>query len=139
MVFPALVRFWSSFLATQTKSRDRVLFGEYELDCRVGELHRSGVLLKLQPQPAKVLTILVCRAGEVVTRQELAEQVWGSETHVDFVHCLNFAVGQIRGVLEDDAQQPRFLETVPRRGYRFIATIENLPELVETPLPTERV
>jgi DNA-binding winged helix-turn-helix (wHTH) protein len=120
---------WSAPLATQTKSRDRVSFGEYELDCRSGELRRNGTLLKLQPQPAKILAILVGRAGELVTRQELAEQVWGSETYVDFEHGLNFAVRQIRGVLEDDPEQPRFLETVPKRGYRFIATIENVIEL----------
>jgi TolB-like protein/DNA-binding winged helix-turn-helix (wHTH) protein len=123
-------------LATQTKSRERVVFGEYELDCHSGELRRNGTLLKLQPQPAKILAILVGRAGELVTRQELAEQVWGSETYVDFEHGLNFAVRQIRGVLEDDAEQPRFLETVPRRGYRFIATIENVSE-PETPLSKE--
>ncbi|MBI3476959.1 MAG: winged helix-turn-helix domain-containing protein [Acidobacteria bacterium] len=115
-------------MAIKTKSRDRVVFGEYELDCRSGELRRNGTLLKLQPQPAKILAILAGRAGELVTRQELAEQVWGSETYVDFEHGLNFAVGQIRGVLEDDPEQPRFLETVPKRGYRFIATTANVAE-----------
>jgi len=102
------------------------LFGEYELDCHAGELRRNGTLLKLQAQPTKILAMLVGRAGDVVTRRELADQVWGSETYVDFEHGLNFAIRQIRTVLEDDAEQPRFLETVPRRGYRFIATIENM-------------
>ena len=134
----ALVLLWSAFLTTQTKSRKRVFFGEYELDCQAGELRRNGTLLKLQPQPAKILAILVGRAGEVVMRQELAEQVWGSETYVDFEHGLNFAVRQIRGVLEDDPEQPRFLETVPKRGYRFIATIENVTE-PKTPFSEERV
>ena len=112
----------------QTNSRAHILFGEYELDCETGELRRSGTLVKLQPQPAKLLNILVNRPGEVVTRQELAEQVWGSETYVDFEHGLNFAIRQIRSVLEDDAEHPRFLETVPKRGYRFIAPVSNQPQ-----------
>ena len=102
-----------------------MFFGDYELDCRSGELRRNGTAVKLQPQPAKVLVILVARAGEVVTRQALTEQVWGSETYVDFEHGLNFAIRQIRTVLEDDAEKPSFLETVPKRGYRFIAEIGN--------------
>jgi len=130
----SLVLLWSAFLATQVRFRERVFFGEYELDFRAGELRRNGNLLKLQPQPATILAILVARAGEVVTRQELAEQVWGSETYVDFEHGLNFAVRQIRSVLQDDAEQPRFLETVPKRGYRFIAPINDVvPVQIETP------
>jgi len=113
-------------LATQANSRERVNFGEYELDCRTGELRRNGSTVKLQPQPARVLAILVSRAGEIVTREELAEQVWGSETYVDFEHGLNFAIRKIRSVLEDDADQPRFVQTIPKRGYRFIATVTNL-------------
>jgi len=110
-------------LATQTKPREKVSFGEYELDCNTGELRRDGVALKLQPQPARVLAILVRRSGEVVTRQELAEQVWGSETYVDFEHGLNFAIGQIRSVLGDGPEHPHFIETIPKRGYRFIAPV----------------
>ncbi len=108
---------------TQPKSRERVVFGDYQLDCRTGELRRNGDTLKLQPQPAKVLSILASRAGEVVTREELAEQVWGSDTNVDFEHGLNFAIGKIRAVLGDDADSPSFLETIPKRGYRFIAPV----------------
>jgi TolB-like protein/DNA-binding winged helix-turn-helix (wHTH) protein/tetratricopeptide (TPR) repeat protein len=100
-----------------------VRFGEYSLDLRTGELRHNGVVLKLQLQPAKVLGILACRAGKVVTRQELADQVWGSETHVDFEHGLNYAIRQIRSVLEDHPEHPRFVETVPKRGYRFIAPL----------------
>jgi len=81
--------------------------------------------LKLQPQPAKILAVLVRRAGQVVTRQELAEQVWGSETFVDFEQGLNYAIRQIRTALEDDADRPRFLETLPKRGYRFIAPLDD--------------
>jgi len=102
-----------------------IFFGEFALDLRTGELRRNGAILRLQPQPAKVLTILVSRAGQVVTRQELTEQVWGSDTYVDFEHGLNYAIQQIRSVLEDDPKGPRFLETVPKRGYRFIASVDS--------------
>jgi TolB-like protein/DNA-binding winged helix-turn-helix (wHTH) protein len=110
-------------LSTEAKPRDPVIFGDYELDCRTGELRRNGSTLKLQPQPAKVLSILASRAGEIVSREELAEQVWGSDTYVDFEHGLNFAIRKIRTVLDDNPDQPRFVETVPKRGYRFIATV----------------
>jgi TolB-like protein/DNA-binding winged helix-turn-helix (wHTH) protein/Tfp pilus assembly protein PilF len=112
-----------SRLSTVVNSRERVLFGDYEFDCRTGELRRNGSTIKIPPQPSKVLSILVGRAGEIVTREELAEQVWGSHTYVDFEHGLNFAIRQIRLVLDDDASAPRYLETVPKRGYRFVAAI----------------
>src|SRR5215471_20955866 len=110
-------------VVTEAKARELVTFGEYELDCRTGELRRNGNTLKLQPQPAKILSILVSRAGEVVTRDELAEQVWGADTYVDFEHGLNFAIRKIRRVLEDDAEDPRYLETIPKQKYRFIAAV----------------
>ncbi|HKW19492.1 MAG TPA: winged helix-turn-helix domain-containing protein [Terriglobales bacterium] len=100
-----------------------VRFAEFEFDCGNGELRRSGIPLKLQPQPAKVLAVLVRRAGQVVTRQELAEQVWGSDTFVDFEQGLNYAIRQIRTALDDDAEHPRLLQTLPKRGYRFIGTL----------------
>jgi TolB-like protein/DNA-binding winged helix-turn-helix (wHTH) protein/Flp pilus assembly protein TadD len=115
-------------LATRRECRERVLFGDYELDCRTGELQRNGTTLRLQPQPAKVLSILVSRAGEVVTREELAEQIWGSDTYVDFEHGLNFAIRKIRSVLDDDSEEPRYLETVPKRGYRFVAAVTDSPQ-----------
>ena len=108
-------------MATHAESRERVLFGDHELDCRTGELRRGGTTLKLQPQPAKVLSILVNRAGEVVTREELAEQVWGSDTYVDFEHGLNFAIRQIRSVLEDDPENPGLIVSVRNAGYKFNA------------------
>jgi DNA-binding winged helix-turn-helix (wHTH) protein len=100
-----------------------VCFGEFELDLRTGELRRHGVSLDLPPQPAKILVLLVVRAGEVITRRELAEQVWGDDTFVNFDQGLNFAIRQIRAALGDDSETPRFIETLPKRGYRFIATI----------------
>lgn len=119
-------------LVSTASTSHEIRFSEYTIDLRTGELRRNGDLLKLQPQPAKVLSILVSRVGEVVTRRELAEQVWGSETYVDFEHGLNYAIRHIRSVLEDDPESPQFLETIPKRGYRFIATINN-------PLMTEQV
>jgi eukaryotic-like serine/threonine-protein kinase len=106
-----------------TNVQDCVAFGEYELDLRAAELRRNGSVVKLQPQPGKILAILACRPSEIVTRKELVEQVWGSETYVDFEHGLNFAIRQIRSALEDDADRPRYLETIPKRGYRFIANV----------------
>jgi len=124
-------------LATQITSQE-IRFGEYVVDLRTGELRRNGAALKLQPQPAKVLSILVGRPGEIVTRQELADQVWGSDTYVDFEHGLNFAIRQIRSVLEDDPEHPRFLETIPKRGYRFIGPLINhvAREPVQLPIAT---
>ncbi|MGH9517827.1 MAG: winged helix-turn-helix domain-containing tetratricopeptide repeat protein [Terriglobales bacterium] len=100
-----------------------VRFGDFDLDLRTGELRRHGVSLNLPAQPAKILVALVGRAGEVVTRSELAEQVWGEDTFVNFDQGLNFAVRQIRAALGDDSDTPRFIETLPKRGYRFIAAV----------------
>lgn len=108
-----------------TNSPTALCFADFELDLRTGELRRRGVLLKLQPQPARILTILARRTGEVVTRQELTQQVWGSETFVDYEQGLNFAIRQIRTVLDDDANDPKFLETIPKRGYRFIGALDH--------------
>ena len=121
----------------ESNTASLVLFGEYALDLRTGELLRGATPLKLQPQPGRVLTILVRRAGQVVTRQELASEVWGSETFVDYEQGLNYAVRQIRAVLEDDAEHPRFLETLPKRGYRFIAPLTDAGPVEEAPLPSK--
>jgi TolB-like protein/DNA-binding winged helix-turn-helix (wHTH) protein/Tfp pilus assembly protein PilF len=126
---------WSIFLATPTTQEIR--FGEYLVDLRTGELRRNGNILKLQPQPAKVLAILVGRAGQVVTRQELAEQVWGSQTYVDFEHGLNFAIRQIRSALGDDPEHPHFIKTMPKRGYLFIAPVSDHPALQQAPAPAD--
>jgi TolB-like protein/DNA-binding winged helix-turn-helix (wHTH) protein/Flp pilus assembly protein TadD len=99
-------------------------FGAFELDLRTGELRKSGVLIKLSPQPFKVLAILADRAGEVVTREELQQQIWGEGTFVDFEQGLNYCIKQIRVALVDDAEAPHYLATIPRRGYRFLAPVE---------------
>ena len=87
-------------LPTSSNRRGVARFDRFELDLDSGELRRDGANLKLQPQPAKILTLLVSRPGEVITRSEIAEEVWGSETFVDFERGLNFAISQIRAVLE---------------------------------------
>jgi DNA-binding winged helix-turn-helix (wHTH) protein len=120
----------------------RVLrFGQFELDLRTGELRRGGTPVKIQQQPFKVLSLLASRAGELVTREELRQQIWGGDTYVDFDQGLNFCIKQIRAALGDHADTPCYVETLPRRGYRFIAPIEAQPDPVpatapEPPRPT---
>lgn len=103
----------------------RVLrFDTFELDVRAGQLRKRGVRLRLQGQPLQVLTALLQRAGDVVTREELREQIWAADTFVDFDHSLHNAIARLREVLGDSAETPRYIETLPRRGYRFIAPVE---------------
>ena len=101
----------------------RVQFGVYELDPEGLELRKYGVPVRLQDQPLQVLTALVERPGEIVTREQLQERIWGKETFVDFDQSLNKAVNRLREALNDDPAQPRYVETVPRRGYRFVAPV----------------
>jgi DNA-binding winged helix-turn-helix (wHTH) protein len=101
-----------------------VRFGMFEVDLRNGELRKGGVLVKLQQQPFKVLALLVERPGDIVTREELRCRIWGGDTFVDFDQGLNFCIKQIRAALGDQADTPRYVETLPRRGYRFIAPLE---------------
>ena len=106
----------------------RSRFELYEFDAAKGELRREGVLVRLQGQPALALGCLLANAGQVVTREQLCRAIWGSDTHVDFERGLNFCIGQIRATLEDDADTPRFIRTIPRRGYQFIGEVEAVPE-----------
>ena len=109
---------------------------EFDLDTR--ELRREGVLLRLQSQPAQVLAYLVDHAGQAVTREELIKEIWGTETYVDFDRGLNFCIGQIRSALDDDSVSPRYIRTLPKRGYQFIAPVERLGHpLTGTALPFE--
>src|SRR6266852_1868417 len=108
----------------------RVLrFDTFELDLRTGELHKRGVKLRLQGQPLQLLAILLESAGNLVTREELRSQLWPADTFVDFDHSLHNAIGRIREVLGDSAEMPRYIETLPRRGYRFIASVEEVQPL----------
>jgi TolB-like protein/DNA-binding winged helix-turn-helix (wHTH) protein/Tfp pilus assembly protein PilF len=126
-------------LGAQIKPAGLLHFGAFQFDCLSGDLRRNGTSLRLPPQPAKILALLIGRAGEVVTRQELIKQVWGAETFVDFEQGLNYAIRQIRAALEDDAEQPQFLETLPKRGYRFIAPVMERAAPVEVEAPAKPV
>lgn len=101
-----------------------VRFGVFELDLSAGELRKNGVKLRLQEQPLQVLATLLEHAGNVVTREELRQKLWPSDTFVDFDHSLNTAVNKVREVIGDSASSPRYVETLARRGYRFIAPVQ---------------
>ena len=110
---------------TAASSRSaRVRFGVFDLDVKTGALHRSGHRVLLRPQASKILVMLAGRPGQVVTREEIKGRIWGTNTFVDFENGLNFSIRQIRAALNDDADTPRYIETVPRSGYRFIAPVE---------------
>jgi len=115
---------WSADLEVSTQAR-RVRFGAFEVDLRSGELRKFGLRIKLQDQPFQVLALLLERPGEVVSREELRQKLWAADTFVDFDVGLNSAVKRLRDALGDTAEVPRFIETVPRRGYRFVTPIEN--------------
>ncbi len=114
-------------------------FGPYELDVAELELRKNGVRLKLQEQPFRVLTALVERPGEVITREELRNRLWGHDTFVDFDQSLNKAINRLREMLRDDASQPRYIETVPRRGYRFVAHVQASNGTTPVPSPVPNV
>ncbi len=117
-----MLNYASSMAVPQNKGKI-VRFGVFELDLSAGELRKSGAKLRLQGQPFQVLAILLDRAGDVVTREELQRQLWPSDTFVDFDHSLNTAINKVREALGDSASNPRFVETLARRGYRFIAPV----------------
>ncbi len=100
-------------------------FSSFELDLRSRELRKHGLKIKLQDQPLEILALLLEKPGEVVTREELRDRLWPADTFVDFDHSLNSAVKKLRQALNDDPDVPRFIETLPRRGYRFIAPLRN--------------
>ena len=116
----------------QKEAAKRVQFGIFEADLETGELRRSGVRVRLQSQPFKLLTVLLEHRGEVVSRETLQAELWGAETTVDFDHGLGIAVNKLRDALGDSADNPRFVETLSRRGYRFIA-----PARVVDPAPVQ--
>src|SRR5579859_4491091 len=101
-----------------------VQFGLFELDLDARELRKSGIRVKLQEQPFQILAMLLERPGSVVTREELQKKLWTGDTFVDFDLSLNSAVKKLRQALSDDSENPRFVETLYRRGYRFIGSVE---------------
>jgi TolB-like protein/DNA-binding winged helix-turn-helix (wHTH) protein/tetratricopeptide (TPR) repeat protein len=122
--------------ASPSKS-ERVRFGVFELDLRSRELRRQGVRVKLQEQPFQLLEVLLERPGDVVTREELRQRIWSSDTFVDFEGGLYNAVKKLREALSDTADTPRFIETLPRRGYRFIAPVNGTNDAPKAGVPTK--
>src|SRR5439155_2057201 len=115
----------STLSANGTRNAHRILrFGVFELDVHTGELRKHGIKLRLQGKPLQVLQALVERPGEVVTREELQHRLWSSNVFVDFDNGLNTAANRLRIALGDSAENPRYIETLARVGYRFIAPIE---------------
>jgi len=105
----------------------KIRFGAFELNRQTAELFKFGRKLKLQGQPIAVLSVLLDRPGELVTREELRKHLWPEDTFVDFEHSLNTHIKKLRQVFDDDAEKPRYIETLPRRGYRFLARVEEVP------------
>jgi eukaryotic-like serine/threonine-protein kinase len=110
-------------MSSENQTPAAVRFGTFEVDLRSSELRKQGVRIKLQEQPFLVLKVLLARPAEIVTREELRSQIWSADTFVDFDNSLNTSINKLREALGDSADRPRFIETVPRRGYRFIAPV----------------
>lgn len=104
----------------------RYRFGVFEADAKTGELRRQGVRLRLNAQPFQVLLMLVERPGELLTREEISRELWPEGTFVDYEHGVNSSVNRIREALGDSASRPRYVETLARRGYRFVAPVERI-------------
>jgi DNA-binding winged helix-turn-helix (wHTH) protein len=108
-------------------SDGRLCFDAYQVDLRTGELRKHGTKVRLAGRPFQVLALLLERPGELLTRKELQSRLWPSDTFVDFEHGVNAAIQTLRRALCDSHKKPRFIETLPRRGYRFIAAVESVP------------
>ena len=113
----------AGFMSPDVQARRRYRFGVFQLDTLSGELYKHGMRIKLQDQPCQLLTVLLERVGEVVTREELRQRLWDHDTYVDFDHSLNISINKLRDALGDSAANPRFIETLPRKGYRFLAAV----------------
>jgi len=118
-------------------------FGPYQADLRTGELRKHGIRLRLQEQPFQVLAMLLLNPGELVTREQLQKRLWPGDNLVDFDHGLNTAINKLREVLSDSSATPKYIETLPRRGYRFLAGVEfrdaTSAATSETPTPAQAV
>ncbi len=106
------------------RSQTVVGFGSYEADLAAGELRKNGVRVRLETQPFQILAMLLERPGEVVSREEIKDALWAEDTFVDFDNGLNTAIRKIRRALDDSATDPRYVETLPKRGYRFVGTLD---------------
>jgi DNA-binding winged helix-turn-helix (wHTH) protein/Tol biopolymer transport system component len=129
------VKYAEVTMGVSQPGRSAIRFASYELDLQAGVLRKDGIRVRCQEQPLQVLAALAERPGELVTREELRHRVWPQDTFVDFDHALNTAIKKIRAALNDDADAPRYIETVPRRGYRFLATVER--ESSSQPAPAQ--
>jgi len=140
-----IVKFDTLNQPMDTKTAKRYRFGVFEVDSSTGELRRKGVRVKLHAQPCQVLVMLLERPGEMLTRQEICQELWPDGTFVDYEHGVNSAVNRLREALGDQANNPKFIETLARRGYRFLAPVERIgaeedthaavaPQLLNPPL-----
>ena len=125
---------YTAYDMTDTQTARRYRFGSFEVDTATGELRRQGIRIKLNAQPLQVLALLLERPGELLTREEISRELWPDGTFVDYEHGVNSAVNRIREALGDTAGNPRFVETLARRGYRFVAPVERI--LPADPPPT---
>src|SRR2546428_4069440 len=130
---PGIIIGGGASVVTGNSEPSLLRFGVFDVDPESGEPRKAGVDINLPPQPAKVLVLLATRAGQLVAREELRQQVWGKETFVDFEHGLNSCIKQIRAALDDHPESPRYIETRPRRGYRFIAPVQEAAARPATP------
>jgi DNA-binding winged helix-turn-helix (wHTH) protein len=119
-------------MARMHSIRGTIRFGAFEADFRSGEIRKRGVKIRLQEQPLQILQLLLQHPGEVVTREELRQKIWPADTFVDFEQGLYNAVKRLRDALKDSAQNPRFIETLSRHGYRFIGTIAESVRKIES-------
>src|SRR5712691_2212546 len=113
-------------MRAQPDPASTVVFGPFEYDAPSGQLRKHGSLVRLQGQPLQILSVLVNRPGQIVSRDELRQQLWGATTFGDFEQGLNSAVNKLRQALGDSADQPRYIETVPGSGYRFLAPVQRV-------------
>ena len=123
---------------SQEVSSPVVQFGGVEVDMRLREVRRGSDAVRLQEQPFQLLALMLDRPGDVVTREDIRQRLWPDGTSVDFEHSVNAVVKRLRAVLGDDAMQPRFVETLPRQGYRFIGTLEDRGPHLRQPAPVPR-
>ena len=117
-------------MSEPNSSPNVVRFGVFEVDLRARELRKQGVKIRLQEQPFRILELLLETPGQIVTRDEIREKLWSSDTHVDFDRGLNKAINKLREALANSPDTPRYVETLPRRGYRFIAPLEELGAII---------
>ena len=124
-----------NLMATQPQHPNRLAFGPFEVDRHTGELFKRGIRLRLSAQPFQILLALLATPGDVVSRDELRKQVWGDTTFVDFEHGVNTAMNKLRRALSDSADEPRYIETVSGKGYRFIGTVEGVAPKLQAVVP----